>query len=403
MRRRSWSTVFVSVAALILVTLILGTGSASAVTYKTLHAFTGPDGEDPYFDNALVFDQAGNLYGTTLGGGTYNWGTVYRLSPRPDGTWVQTVLCNFTGDLDGGEPSAEVVFDVAGNLYGTTGSGIMGGSGVVFELSPNPDGTWTESVLHRFLPGGEALPHAAPVLDAAGNLYGTTTDVSSVYKLAHNADGTWTYSVLHVFDQTGDGDSPWGGLIFDRDGNLYGTTGGGGAYNSGTVFKMTPNSDGTWTERIIYQFRPKDGSPIVHLVFDQASNLYGTTPGWGTPSDAGTVFELIANSNGSWTKHVLHFFTGGMDGGEPVAGLIIDQKGTLYGTAEVGGAHSYGVVFKLMRTTAGGWAEKVLWSFGNHPSAYPYGGLTFDGRGNLFGTTFGTERRTLGSVFEITP
>ena len=301
---------------------------------------------------------------------------------------------------------AGVVFDDAGNLYGTAGgggTGIADNYGVVFELSPNPDGTWTESVLHRFLGGAEALPYSAPVLDAAGNLYGTTTSRGSVYKLAHNADGTWTYSVLHFFDQTGDGDFPWGGLIFDRDGNLYGTTTSGGTDNWGTVFKMTPNSDGTWTERIIYRFTSKNGNqPIVHLVFDQAGNLYGTTTNGG-PNDAGTVFELIANSNGSWTKHILHWFTGGKDGGEPVAGLIIDQKGTLYGTAEVGGAHGYGVVFKLMRTAAGGWAEKVLWSFGNHPSAYPYGGLTFDGAGNLYGTTFGTERRTLGSVFEITP
>lgn len=123
MRRGSGSVVFGSVAALILVALLLGSGAASAATYKTLHAFTGPDGLDPYFDNVLVFDHAGNLFGTTLGGGAYNWGTVYRLSPRPDGTWVQTVLYNFSGGPDGGQPVAGVVFDVAGNLYGTTSRG----------------------------------------------------------------------------------------------------------------------------------------------------------------------------------------------------------------------------------------------------------------------------------------
>jgi uncharacterized repeat protein (TIGR03803 family) len=260
----------------------------------------------------------------------------------------------------------------------------------------------------------EGFPGAGLIFDSVGNVYGTTlyggTSVGgTVFKLTRNSDGNWTESVLHSFFGT-DGFALECRLIFDGAGNLYGTTDMGGAYGYGTVFKLTPNSDGSWTESVLYSFKgaPDGQEPTAGLVFDAAGNLYGTTEFGGSkncpsaPYPCGTVFELTPNSDGSWTEHVLHRFTGN-DGNYPVAGVTFDAAGNLYGTASSGGADNFGVVFKLTPTSGGGWSYRVLHTFANKPGFEPYGGLSFDATGNLYGTTTGDGSTTYGSVFEITP
>ena len=203
------------------------------------------------------------------------------------GAWAASrykVLYRFqVGGNDGSAPIAGLIFDAAGNLYGTTEYGGASNYGTVFKLTPNAVGSWTKSVLYSFKDGSDGgWPAAGLIFDAAGNLYGTTFDVSfsdygTVFKLTPNADGSWTESVLHSFNGS-DGETPVAGLIFDAAGNLYGTTDSGGAYRNGTVFKLTPNADGSWTESVLHAFIGSDGAhPDAGLIFDAAGNLYGTT------------------------------------------------------------------------------------------------------------------------------
>jgi uncharacterized repeat protein (TIGR03803 family) len=299
----------------------------------------------------LIFDAAGNLYGTTYAGGAGD-GVVFKLAPNPDGTWTETVLHSFAG-TDGGGPYAGLIFDATGNLYGTTEGGGAGDYGVVYKLSPNPDGTWTESVLHSFTGADGWFPYAGLIFDSAGNLYGTTYygggtgcgyGCGAVYKPAPNPDGTWTETVLHSFMGT-DGRNPYGGLISDASGNLYGTTQYGGASAGyGVVFKLAPNVDGTWTETVLHNFMGTDGyGPLAGLVFDAIGNLYGTAQGGGADGN-GVVFKLVPNQDGAWSESVLHTFSG--TGKNPEAPVIFDPAGNLYGTASAGN-NNYGLAFEI--------------------------------------------------------
>jgi len=404
-----------SAALMIIVAIfVLASAAGAQVKYKTLHRFTGgKDGNAPYA--GLVFDAAGNLYGTTYLGGAHGYGTVFKLTHNPNGTWTESVLHSFAGGAEGSYPYAAVIFDAAGNLYGTASDGIPYGPGAVFKLTPNADGTWTETVIHAFTDGD--LPLSPLVFDAQGNLYGTTdwSNWGFVYKLTPNSDGTWTESLPYSFKgPPDDGGHPQTSMIFDAAGNMYGTTFWGGSgkcvtNGCGTVFKLSPNSDRTWTESVLHSFAgDRDGAnPPESLVFDALGNLYGATV-YGTYYQScgnkmcGTVFELTPNSDGTWTENILHGFTGGKDGGNPNGYLVFDAAGNLYGTAGSGGA-GYGVVFKLTPNSNGGWKETVLHGFKDTPGAYPSSGLIFDGAGNLYGTTVGDGAKTFGSVFEITP
>jgi uncharacterized repeat protein (TIGR03803 family) len=265
----------------------------------------------------LVFDTAGNLYGTTYGGGSSNDGTVFELSPGANG-WTEKVLHNFRKDgTDGVTPEAGVIIDAAGNLYGTAARG-GSGLGIVFELSPDAGGNWTEKVLHAFQHSGDGGNPAATLTLDAGNLYGTTEGgvtgaYGSAFMLTPQADGTWSETVLHLFSPDGSGMNavyPSGGLILDSAGNLYGATYDGGTgtgqycgfLGCGTVYQLTPAAGGTWTETILHSFMEdgKDGfDPQGNLIFGRAGNLYGITyfGGTGTCSDnnvpgCGTVFEV---------------------------------------------------------------------------------------------------------------
>jgi uncharacterized repeat protein (TIGR03803 family) len=349
----------------------------------------------------------------------------------------EKLLYSFEGNpngTDGFDPRAGLIFDAAGNLYGTTQFGGSDGSncthlgcGTVFELVPGTGGKWTEKVLYSFCSAGASgchdgsLPGANLVFDAAGNLYGTTEDggaygVGTVFQLSPNTNGRWTEKVLHSFGNGTDESQPAGSLIFDPAGNLYGTTTNGGTYGSGTVFQLSRGTNGKWTEKVLHTFgKGKDGKkPVAGLIFDAAGNLYGTTADGGAygsndcgfDTGCGTAFQLSPGANGTWTERALHSFGNGTDGAQPGARLIFDAAGNLYGTTELGGVYGGGTAFRLKLGTNGKWTERVLHSFGNGmdgigPSAND--GLIFDAAGNLYGTTMVGGSHLLGTVFEITP
>jgi uncharacterized repeat protein (TIGR03803 family) len=408
-RLRTLDTALRVVTVVFMLTLLLTPPAWAASKFKTLYQ-GGKNGS--FFYAGVTFDSAGNLYGTTHGGGAYKRGTVFKLTPNGDGRWKETLLHSFEYD---GVPGG-LILDHVGNLYGIQGN-------TIFQLTANGDGTWTESLLYIFCQldncSDGQVPVGSLIFDQAGNLYGTTWEGGAfewgtVFKLAPNQDGTWTETVLFNFSGGPDGKAPSAGLILDPAGNLYGTTYLGGNNNHcgsdgcGVVFKLSQNENGTWTESVLHSFEGgNDGSgPGAGLTFDSAGNLYGTTSEGGVHV-GGTVFQLTPNSDGSWTESVLHSFQSfgkaGKDGSDPAAGLILDLAGNLYGTTAYGGAYNYGTVFKLKPTVNSGWKETVLHSFGSRPGAYPVAGLTLDSQGRLYGTTRGYMRKSPGSVFELTP
>lgn len=380
------------------------TASASAASHEILLTdFDPARGTYPSAD--LVFDGSGNLYGTTTLGGTHGLGTVFELQPLSSGGWKTIVLHNFSGGKDGRNPYSPLIFDGAGNLYGTTYQG--GNScncGTVFELSP-ANGYWKERVLYSFVRGSDgAAPKGGLVFDSAGNLYGATTegggnaDAGTIFELTPNSGG-WTETVLYSFAKPyKDGRSPTSTLIFDGSGNLYGTTSSGGAGTHGNVFELSPGSGG-WTEKVLQNFWT--GSPYAGLVFDNAGNLYGTTLNGGGYG-FGVVFELTL-SNGNWTNKVIHQFSNGLDGGSASDRLLF-VGGNLYGTTSGGGVTHNGVVFELKPASNGKWSETVLHAFkGGYDGANPYAGLILDAAGNLYGTTTDGGHLGQGVVFEIVP
>jgi uncharacterized repeat protein (TIGR03803 family) len=416
-----------AVTAMLIVTLMLVPAATAQSKYKVLHRFYQVDqqhydGTSPY--GGLILDAAGNLYGITAygwGSGCY-WhgcGSVFKLTPNPDGSWAESVLTDSFFNTDPGSWSmAELTFDGHGNLYGTT-TGDYQCCGQVLKGAPNPDGTWTWKTLYSFTGGRDgARPYAGLIFDAPGDLYGTTTGggpygYGVVFKLTPNPDGTWTESALYNFTGGKDGANPYAGLVLDSAGNLYGTAAGGGFAGCGSacglVFQLTP-SGSQWKEKVLHRFSGgKDGgTPSANVIFDAAGNLYSTTVSGGAYG-LGVVFELIPNSTGGWKEKVLHQFQGGKDGANPYAALVFDTAGNLYGTTYNGGAPGYGTVYKLTLGTDGKWREHVLRAFRGHPLRNPYAGLTLDSAGNLYGTTAGGDQdcsywiNDCGAVYEITP
>ena len=425
---------FITVLSLLLAPVAVAQNQFKTLTRFTQRRAGRMNGYAP--SDSLIVDQAGNLYGTTVYGGTNNCsrtgcGVVFKLAPNSGGSWTESVLYRFAGGNDGANPYAGLILDAAGNLYGTTSSGGANGfGGTVFKLTPNKDGTWSESVLYSFCSftnctdGG--FPYAGVILDHAGNLYGTTVyggnsanncnggnlNCGVVYKLTPKSGGGWTESVLYNFTGGSDGGAPPGGLIFDQSGNLYGTAqesnAGSCRFGCGVVFQLTPQSNGSWTESVLHSFTGggDGGIPAGGLIFDAKGNLYGATVLGGhigrCSVGCGVAFELTPNG-GSWTESVLHQFRG-RDGGFPAAGLTFDAAGNLYGTTEVDGpGTTNGVVFKLTPNSSGGWRETVVHAFQNRPGSSPRAGVVFDAAGNLYGTTYGDGTATFGSVFEIMP
>jgi uncharacterized repeat protein (TIGR03803 family) len=390
---------------------MLSSDTWASSKFKTLHSLSG------YTYAGVTIDPVGNLYGATVGGGVYGQGTVFELTPSSNGRWAEHVLHDFTGGKDGAAPYASPIFDAAGNLYGTTRYGGASGNGTVFELMPDSNGQWTERVLHQFTGGKDGgQPWSGLILDSSGNLYGTTSEGGNssdcaysscgvVFELTPSANGDWKEKVLHAF--TGkDGGSPLASLVFDGGDNLYGTTEWDSVYSGGTVFELAHDSNGGWTEHVLHRFsRGNDGgNPVAGLILNAAGHLYGTTEFGGHcgESSCGVVFELTRTSNGRWTEHVLHNFTGGVDGSVPIAGVIFDPAGNLYGTASEGGVYRQGTVFELTADSDGKWTEHVLHQFTPGKGAgAPNAGLTFDSAGDLYGTTLVGGSYGKGTVFEL--
>jgi uncharacterized repeat protein (TIGR03803 family) len=389
--------------------------SASAQSQKVIYSLgiAPADGAGPMA--GLVFDKAGNLYGTTaLGHGhgldPHGSGTVFKLK-RSGGAWTETVLHTFSG-ADGAVPTASVVLDEQGNLYGTTTQGGAHNAGVVFKLSHSASG-WKEQVLYNFTGLNDgSFPYAGVIRDAAGNLYGTTKlggvhGKGTVFELTHGSSG-WTEKVLHSFGFKGK--FPYGGLIFDTAGNLYGTTKAGGSANLGVVFKLVRSKNGTWNTNVLYSFlgattSNMDGkSPCGSLVFDGQGNLYGTTIAGGLFND-GIIFQLTPSSDGSWVERVLHHGGDGFGAGRNFLGsLVIDASGRLYGTSLRGGTYDNGVVFRLTPTATGLWKDRALHAFtGVNDGGTPLAGVVLDAHGNIYGTTYTGGEAGNGTVFEITP
>jgi uncharacterized repeat protein (TIGR03803 family) len=373
--------------------LALSAGGAQAAKFHVLYAFddNGNDGLDP--QGALIRDEAGNLFGVTVYGGTSDKGTIFEI--HPDGT--EDRLHDFTSTPDGGLPRGKLRPDQAGNLYATTTIGGAAGDGAVVKLAP--DGG--ESVLYSFQGGSDGYePIGDLANDKQGNLYGVTiaggnfsclqTGCGVVFRLA--PDGTET--VLHAFSGA-DGFYPVASVISDKTGNLYGTTSGGGANGFGTAFKLAP--DGTLTVLHAFAGGSDGANPAAGLLLDKAGNLYGATQYGGgnvnCDGGCGTIFKLIPDG----TETVLHAFAGNADGRAPVVSLIQGGDGNFYGTASAGGSKDFGTVFQM--TPKGRIA--ILHVFHGKDGESPDSELLMDKKGHLFGSAYFGGSNGQGVVFEI--
>jgi uncharacterized repeat protein (TIGR03803 family) len=380
-----------------------------------------------YSTAALISDSAGNLYGTTNFGGEYVnnavSGTVFELSRDENGGMKQRILYNFTGGADGGYPYASLVFDKLGNLYGTTASGgnlaCLNGCGVVFELTPNGDGSWRETVLHTFDGNDGGQPLGPVSFDADGTLYGTTSaygylgyncwsGCGYIFQMKPHSDGNWTFENIYQFQGNEDAGNPQSQLVFDKQGNLYGTAGWNVVFPE-VVFELA-HSDGSWQFHLLHSF---PGCPncdtfgvLSGVALDSKGNLYGTIPVTGKYS-AGFLYELTPTPE-RWKLNIVHQFTNGNDGGFPFAVPVLDSAGNLYGTTSGGGLQSpncsyygCGVAYKFS-PSHGGWNESVLYYFkGQNDGGSPEAGLWLDGSADAFGTTYYGGSRGYGVAFRV--
>ena len=312
MQWKSYSKTIVVLSALAMA-LALAPGAWAGAKKEVLYSFKGgKDGKYPTY-SPLVFDKA-NLYGTTFFGGKYGLGTVFELKPNKNGTWSETVIHAFAGDRDGAQPYSGLVSDAAGNLYGTTGLG--GGLGKCFN--------------------------------------GTSHYCGTVYRLSRGRNGTWSETILRRFDDRANGGYLYNALILDASGNLYGAAAEVGDGADGVAFELIRGETVPWKEKVLYSFHGPDGNtPDSPLMFDANGNLYGTTIGGG-PVNGGVVFELQPTKRGPWRETILHAFTQVPQGYEPSGLLILDKEGNLYGSTQDGGKYSCGgpgcgVIYELER------------------------------------------------------
>jgi uncharacterized repeat protein (TIGR03803 family) len=409
------------------------TPNGDQYTQTTLYGFPFSDGNRP--ETGLVADASGNFFGTTLLGGGADVGSVFKLQP----SGKETLLYSFSGTSDNGNNSvfpSSLILDTAGNLYGAAEETGTRQYGSILELLPTAHGTYTEKNLDN-LSGVIDHPLGNLIFDKSGNLYGTALDggangFGAVFELTPQANGSFKQTVIYSFGgYPVDGAGPSTGLIFDGMGNLYGTTAHGGPSSNckgpllkpvgcGTVFELTPTAGGRWQEQMLHSFAgaTSDGAiPAGNLIMDASGNLYGTTTEGGIksngcsggqgPAGCGMVFELSPGT-GNWTETILYEFTNANgDGSYPEAGLVEDPAGNLYGTTLHGGTSSegYGTVYELAPATGGGWTESILYSFTGTggDGGWPYSNLILDSSGNLYGTASYGGNAGFGTVFEITP
>lgn len=410
--------------------LVLWMGSAQGNAKNSiLYSFAGSsDGSNPV--GPLIFDSAGNLYGVTQYGGD-GCGVIFELSPPVQGsTWIESVLYTFGCGSDGAYPSAGLVFDQAGSLYGTTsGGGLCSPScGTLFQLSPPTaaGGTWSYSVLHQFegadQPDG-GQPNGTLILDQAGNLFGTAVyggkslcsidpgPCGLVFEFLRPAQkgGMWQESVLYNFSDVPDGSFPSAGVIFDSKGNLYGNTAQGGSgpcsngegltIGCGTAFQLRPTATGSWTETILYNFGPTENGPVFPFVFGKDGSLYGTA--------AYDVFRLLPTTatDGAWRHQWLLTLPQGISGSIPSSGVIIDQSRNLYGTSASSGLYGFSSAFEISPppTKGGLWEGDNLQTFGKgFDSNQARGGLVRGKDGALYGAASSNAEGN-GYVFKIVP
>lgn len=374
---------------------------AHAQTETVLYSFgLSPDAAGPYAE--IVMDKEGNVYGTTDGGGKNNYGAVFKITPS--GKELHYGFCSQPGCTDGSVPLSSLIM-AEGNVYGTTSQGGAKGYGTVFKITPQGE----ESVLYSFCsqPGctDGSYPSAGLITDGKGNLYGTASSgghgVGTVFKVTLGGEYSVLYSFCSQVNPCTDGSDPEAGLIFDKSGNLYGTTFAGGK-GGGTVFEITASGEYGVLYSFCSQSNCTDGAgPFGRVIMDTKGNLYGTTNGGGA-NGTGTVFEVIAKGEES----VLYSFcsqTNCTDGAWPYAGVNTDGKGNLYGTTSGGGANGNGTVFKFGASKR----ENVLYSFCSQTNctdgSAPVAGVIIDTNGNLYGTTMGGGATGRGTVFKVTP
>jgi uncharacterized repeat protein (TIGR03803 family) len=377
-------------ALMSVVVLCFGAGTAQSVRAQTLHVlynFAGSaDGGDPFA--SLIRDAAGNLYSTVDYGGTSFAGAVFKVAPN--GT--ETVLYSFSGGADGAYPFSPLVRDSAGNLYGTTSMGGSANAGVVFKVTPSG----TETVLHSFTGGADGVtPIGGLLRDNTGNLYGTTSQGGSyndgvLFKLTPHGKET----ILHTFTgSTRDGKYPsYTSLLMDAQGNFYGVTEEGGAADGGILYKLSTTGKLT----ILHSFKggTTDGCNVLGTPFmDAAGNFYGTTSSCGTHT-LGTVWRVSKSGK----ETVLHSFAGGTtDGKYPLAGVIVDANGNLYGNTETGGSDDVGTVYEISKSGK----FTLLHSFDGTDGKYPYGSFVQNAKGTLFGTALNGGTIGYGTVWKI--
>jgi uncharacterized repeat protein (TIGR03803 family) len=385
---------------------------ARATTTDVIYSFAG-DEDGEYTDTDLVMDASGNIYGTSVQGGDFGSGTVWRLSPSGS-AWVHTVLYSFTGAADGGEPYKGVTLDAEGNLYGTAvtgGSGSCeGGCGVAYKLT-NTGGTWTQAVIHAFTGGDDGSgPGAGLTIGDDGDVYGMAPTggalgLGTIYRMHPKKSGKWALDVIHTFTGGADGIGGSAGRLVFRGRHLYGAATAGGVNGQGTVYELTPARTGEWGFRTIYSFKgqPDGGFPYGGLLFDALGNLYGTTYYAGA-NGLGCVYQLAPRHGGEWKEAVLYSFKGGSDGEGSIGNLVFDQTGNLYGTTSEGGTSGDGVIFMLAPLSRHKWHETVVHSFAGPPDgAFAYNGMVGDGAGNFYGATVHGGADDEGAIYAFTP
>jgi len=413
--RHRWRASFsgIPIAIFSVVAALPAARPAAAGTAEVIHSFGDGDGEYPATD--LVVDASGTLYGTTTQGGALNSGTVFRLAPSGPG-WDESVIYSFTSGPDGGQPYNGVTLDAQGNLYGSavtggTGQACEGGCGVVYKLTKT-GATWTQSVLYNFTGGEDGSgPGAGLSFDRAGNLYGMAPTAGAfglgvIYKLTPNGAGGWTQTVIHAFTGGDDGATGSAGRILVSSGRLYGVATVGGVHGKGTVFRLNPVPGGGWSFETLYAFQgmPDGALPYGAVVRDGAGHLYGTTYYEGA-HDHGAIYELTPTPSGPWNESIIYSFQGGADGGHPVSHLNFDASGNLYGTTSEGGdpGCSCGTVFKLAKVGRTWQLETVHAFTGNPDGANAYNGMVWGMGGKLYGAAVLGGEDNDGVIFELTP
>jgi uncharacterized repeat protein (TIGR03803 family) len=381
---------------------------AHGQTLTVLHNFTNQsDGGTPVA--GVTFDQQGRIYGTAASGGSHQDGVVYRLVREGEGRIFSPLYSFGSQEHDGANPYARVLFGPDGLLYGTTYNGGAEDSGTVFSLRPPATACktalcpWLETVLYNFTGGADGAGPAYGDLafDQDGNIYGTTVGGGSgwgvVFKLTRSGSG-WTESVLWNFTGGSDGGLPFGGVISDNAGNLYGTTNSGGTNESGTVYELSPTQSG-WSETTLYSFTGEYGDGAGSLIMDAHGNLFGIAGSFFNPSSG--AYELTPQ-NGTWSFTLLQSFENEYTG--PVAAPAFDSQGNLYGPLPTDGSDGEGEIFKL--TPSGNqWIYSPFYqfSFSGNSGVEPIGAVTFDTNGNMYGTASSGGTGGYGTVWEITP